>query len=548
MTSDVTSGPAIPAPAGSRLRVVPSTRTQSENDPKPYAQALAELVLSSFDVERRVVEAARVETEMTDEPLLDVLQRWGAITPEQALSALALQHRVSVVDLRTGPPNTPANTRLSADDCRRLSCVPTHLDAGVLRVVTSRPTTHLKSELERLTGSEIDIQVASVAEINAAIIERELLELEHERSLADPIQTLISIARRVGANLVRIDLGDADGQVHFRVDGSWRKALLLTNSLSLAIRRAMHGSAPMTTSPDGSFGVLTYRTSLGEVLSMSVTSGDWTRCVVLEVPNPQARSLDDLHFDESLLETLRAMIDSDCGLIVIAGPADSGVPTTVRAILAEIDSDERLTAVVSADHSTQSRGVLRMHAAGDEDLLAALAHARMAQADVAVFTDVPSPQVGSAIRRFAAEGRLAVVGVRTAHRDVIDETMRRFGLDRDDIARENVLIIGQRLIRRVCESCAVEYHASDAELSAWEALGGPASTSFVHGVGCNVCADTGFVGRFALAEIASLPGIAGLGARTAPLVSSAVALVERRQTTLSELLRSFAAHTSSIAS
>jgi type II secretory ATPase GspE/PulE/Tfp pilus assembly ATPase PilB-like protein len=235
-------------------------------------------------------------------------------------------------------------------------------------------------------------------------------------------------------------------------------------------------------------------------------------------------------------------------MVVVAGPVDSGVPTTVRAILDEIDPDERLVSVISSDHSTQSTGCLRIHAGAEDDVLAALSHARMAQADVIALTDVVAPSVATSVRQLSNEGRLVIAGMRIANDDVVSAALTRFNLTRDDLASEAVLIVGQRLVRRVCGACSTAFHPSDAERMAWAELGGSSSTTFIHGVGCNVCADTGFDGRVAIVELASPAGSSRSGTRTAPLVSSAVALVEQRQTTLSELLRSFTLRTSTIAS
>jgi len=532
-----------------RSRVIPMPRnTVQDNDiERSDASALVDLIVTTTGVERRIADAAFVEHEMTGEAFLDVLSRWSAISPDQVLAALALHHKLNVVDLRTGPPLPPAGTTLSADDCRRLSCVPLNVDGDILHVATALPTAALSAELRVLTGYQIKLHVASEAEIAASIRSRDITEIAFNGSSVDPTGAIVRVGRFLSASTARFELSNsATTSLRMRIDGVWRVVCMLNADFTSALKRTFHSQN--AAHPDGDFAVSTVTTASGESVSASVSSRGWTQTVVIEIPQVGIRSLDELGFSASIVNEIRDHIDRYNGLILIAGPIDSGVPTTVRAIVDEIDSDERLVSMISSDHSTQAAGLLRIHAGAENDVHTALSHVRMAQADVVALTDVVSTSVATSVRQLSNEGRLVIAGMRIAADDVVSAALTRFNLGRDDLATEAVLIVGQRLVRRVCGACSTTFHPSDAERMAWTELGGSPSTTFIHGVGCNVCADTGFDGRIPIVELASPSGHPGHGTRTAPLVSSAVALVEQRQTTLSELLRSFTLRTSTIAS
>ena len=532
-----------------RSRVIPMPRnTMQDNDnERSSAAALVDLIVTTTGVERRIADAAFIEHEMTGEAFLDVLSRWSAISPGQVLAALALHHKLNVVDLRTGPPLPPAGTELSADDCRRLSCVPLDIDGDILHVATAQPTAELSAELRDLTGFQIKLHVASEAEVAASIRSRDITEIAFNGTSLDPTGAIIRVGRCLNASTARFELGSSSTtSLRLRIDGVWRVVCMLNADFTASLKRTFQTLS--STNPDGDFAVSTLTTAAGESVSVSVSSRGWAQTVVVEIPQVGIRSLDDLGFPSELVASIREHIDRYNGMILVAGPIDSGVPTTVRAIVDEIDSDERLVSVISSDHSTQAAGLLRIHAGAEHDVLSALSHVRMAQADVVALTDVVSTSVATSVRQLSNEGRVVVAGMRIAADDVISAALTRFNLTRDDLAREAVLIVGQRLVRRVCGACSTTFHPSDAERMAWTELGGSPSTTFIHGVGCNVCADTGFDGRIPIVELASQSGHPGHGTCTAPLVSSAVALVEQRQTTLSELLRSFTLRTSTIAS
>jgi type II secretory ATPase GspE/PulE/Tfp pilus assembly ATPase PilB-like protein len=532
-----------------RSRVIPMPRNtmQHMENEQSDAAALVDLIVSTTGVERRIADAAFVEHEMTGEAFLDVLSRWSAISSDQVLAALALHHKLTVVDLRTGPPLPPAGTSISADDCRRLSCVPLDFDGDVLHIATAHPTPELVAELRELTGYQIKLHVASEAEIAASIRSRDITDIAFNGASVDPAGAIIRVARFLGASTARFELTSATTtSLRLRIDGVWRVVCVLNAEFTSSLKRTFHSQN--AAHPDGDFSVSTHTTGSGESISISIASRGWSQTIVMEVPHIGVRALDDLGFSTEIVSAIRDHLERYNGMVVVAGPVDSGVPTTVRAILDEIDPDERLVSVISSDHSTQSTGCLRIHAGAEDDVLAALSHARMAQADVIALTDVVAPSVATSVRQLSNEGRLVIAGMRIANDDVVSAALTRFNLTRDDLASEAVLIVGQRLVRRVCGACSTAFHPSDAERMAWAELGGSSSTTFIHGVGCNVCADTGFDGRVAIVELASPAGSSRSGTRTAPLVSSAVALVEQRQTTLSELLRSFTLRTSTIAS
>jgi type IV pilus assembly protein PilB len=61
------------------------------------------------------------------------------------------------------------------------------------------------------------------------------------------------------------------------------------------------------------------------------------------------------------------------------------------------------------------------------------------------------------------------------------------------------MIQAQRLVRRICTNCKIEYRPSDELLQALESL--PPDVVFRKGEGCDRCRQTGFKGRVGLYEV-----------------------------------------------
>jgi type IV pilus assembly protein PilB len=121
------------------------------------------------------------------------------------------------------------------------------------------------------------------------------------------------------------------------------------------------------------------------------------------------------------------------------------------------------------------------------------------------------------------------------------------------VASSLVGVVGQRLVRRVCEACATPYRPSEHELAWYAYLGGPEKDTFMRGAGCNFCLDTGYrdrVGVYEVLEVTDAIGKALMhgasqrdlreialrqGMRT--MGQEAMALVASNVTTIGEVVR-----------
>lgn len=65
-------------------------------------------------------------------------------------------------------------------------------------------------------------------------------------------------------------------------------------------------------------------------------------------------------------------------------------------------------------------------------------------------------------------------------------------------------VMAQRLVRRVCVHCKVEYSPGADELAFYRKAGGSSKTQFVRGAGCTFCAHTGYLGRIGVYELLKL--------------------------------------------
>jgi type II secretory ATPase GspE/PulE/Tfp pilus assembly ATPase PilB-like protein len=510
-------------------------------DPAPD---LATIVTVSLGVESRVVQAAGVESEITGEPLLEVLQRWGSLDEERAVIALALHHRLSIIDLSTRRIDREAAVLLSAAHCRRLACVAVDRRGDVLHVATSRPVPGLAAELEQLTGHPIALWLAETSVVSGAI------EATHAparvwtfSSIGDPIRLLLDEARRVRAGAVRIDLSPLDGgRLSFKIDGAWRTASELPMTFTRDLGALLDSQVPSTAGVENAFEVLTITTPAGEAVTLSVTANAGRRHVVIETPAQVGRSLVSLGIPSGGAAAVRRHLTLESGLLLVAGPLSSGLDTTVGSLLGKFDPAARVVALVSSTTGAVPEGILLLRAATEQQTLAAIAHAQRSDADVVVVPDIASTSVARAVLDCVAEGRLVLGSLRLAEPHPGRRVFRRFGIGADELPAEGLLVVTQRLLRRICAACLRTHQPTEPELAAWVSLGGDPQAPFAHGLGCDVCDHTGYLERAAVVEVATSTGATGdeLARCTHPLEKSAIDLVQRQVTSVTDMVRAFA--------
>jgi len=127
------------------------------------------------------------------------------------------------------------------------------------------------------------------------------------------------------------------------------------------------------------------------------------------------------------------------------------------------------------------------------------------------------------------------------------------GIDPFMVASSVIGVAAQRLVRRICDRCAVDYEPSAEEIDFYQAIGGK-GTSFRRGPGCAHCSHTGFRERIGIFEVLRVTeGVRRLLAKDAPpetlraqaiqdglntLREAGLAKINQGVTTIAEVMRS----------
>jgi len=216
------------------------------------------------------------------------------------------------------------------------------------------------------------------------------------------------------------------------------------------------------------------------------------------------RPLEKLGCDFEPLARFREVLAERRGLVLIAGPASSGVTTTLYSALGALDPVHLNLCTLEATIHFNLSGVNQFSpvTCGTADVADAMARLLLHQPDVVVLDGCMNDGVVGAAVEAAMDGGLVLAQVRGL--DAADAVLRLADRVRPGkLATALRAVLAQRLVRTVCPHCRSAYEPPAALRRRIADLGGPIE-AYTRGRGCPACGRTGYLGRIGLFELVTV--------------------------------------------
>lgn len=217
----------------------------------------------------------------------------------------------------------------------------------------------------------------------------------------------------------------------------------------------------------------------------------------------------DSRYDPHDVQRIKRALIQPWGLAVVTGPAGSGKTTTLYAMLMEINPAAHQVVTVEDPIEAAIPGVVQVQVRPAEGLTyaGALRTILRSDPDAVMVAEIRDRETMGLLLQAAVTGHLALS---TMHADdAVAALLRQVDLGGDPslVADTSRIIVGQRLVRRLCAECATEEAPTPEELRRaartafeggldWERL----PRTFRKSRGCKACNFTGFRGRIPLTE------------------------------------------------
>jgi type II secretory ATPase GspE/PulE/Tfp pilus assembly ATPase PilB-like protein/GAF domain-containing protein len=380
----------------------------------------------------------------------------------------------------------------------------------------------------RAASGELD-QKSSISDILGALKDEDAPERMEESSDVDENDSsIIRLANQVITDAYKMRASDIhiepygpqkDTVIRYRVDGScheyqrvpgaYRRAIVarlkIMSLLDIAERRKPQ---------DGKIKFKMPEREIELRVATIPTQGGNEDVVMRILAASEPIPIDKLGMTDRNLREMKTAAEKPYGLILVVGPTGSGKTTTLHSVLGHINRPERKiwTAEDPVEITQYGLRQVQVQPKIGFTFAAAMRAFLRADPDVIMVGEMRDEETAATGIEASLTGHLVFS---TLHTNSAVETVVRLldmGLDPFNFADALLVVLAQRLVKRICTKCREEYHPDRAEYEEmaqaygkeeFEKLGRGYDEKFklVRGKGCADCNKTGYRGRAGIHEL-----------------------------------------------
>lgn len=340
--------------------------------------------------------------------------------------------------------------------------------------------------------------------------EDKLSQLVESRPLVALADSIILLALKERASDIHVEPKKNEVVVRFRIDGVLADKLFLPLEMALPLASRYKIAAQMDITDrrrpqDGrlSFPLPTKTLDL-RVSSLPVMYGEKIVMRILgSLYTSAALNLDKLDFSPEILRPFKATLKQPQGILFVTGPTGSGKSSTLYAALNFINSPDISIVTIEdpVEYDVPSLNQVAVNDKAGRSFEAVLRSVLRQDPDAILVGEIRDTETARIAAQAALTGHLVLTTLHT--NDAIQATTRllEMGVERFIVAPSIIGVLGQRLVRRLCEYCKTG-HQPDPDILRqhffWRE--GTALPAFHRGEGCERCGGTGYFGRIAIHE------------------------------------------------
>jgi len=518
-----------------------------------------------------------------------VLIELGMLDERELARIIGEQRDLDVIDLRRIAPEPAATELLSEALARNLLAIPVSVDVEGVLLAVADPTEETLRELRKSIAKPIRLAVAAESDILRAIgssyrvltaiqtqvqafqakdlLRRDVDSADVEVAIdsapvVQVVQLVITQALRDRASDVHIEPQEDVLRVRYRIDGALHEAMSLPGAMGPAIVSRIKILANMNIverrrPQDGQISMdIEGRAVDIRVSTLATIRGEKVVMRLLDKSRPLYR-LGDLGMPADTVAQYGELLRTPYGMMICAGPTGSGKTTTLYGSLGEINTPERNITTIEdpVEYVFPLINQIQINEQAGITFADGLKSILRQDPDVLLVGEIRDVETARIAVQSALTGHLVLSSLHATDSVSALHRLLDMGIEPFLVASSVTAVVAQRLMRRICTHCRAEYQPTPEELAYLRTMGGTRpENGFMHGVGCNFCAHTGYLDRIGVYELLTVSAaIRELvtdrasyddlrkqarfeGMRT--LQEEALRLVSTQVTTISEILRS----------
>ena len=547
---------------------------------------LGELLMEAQDITQKQLEHALSEQRNNGKRLGETLIELGFVTERQMLVTLEKQMGIPFVVLSEITIQEEALTVVPLFLSERYNIMPIRLEENKIVLAMNDPTNfYAIDDVRMVSGMEVAPVLAAAKDIKAAInnnygvkgrVEnavsklkdeevtstiRELVDVTDNAPIVSIVNSLLDQAVHDMASDIHVEPAEDKVRVRFRVDGLLREVVSFPRSTQAAILSRIKIMAEMDIAEkrlpqDGRIKMMKNGREIDvRVSTLPTILGEK---VVMRILDKEAVNikLSELGFSEKNMEMYKKMISNSYGLVLATGPTGSGKSTLLYTTLMELNTVAKNIITVEDPVEYRIPGVNQVSVNNKAGLTFANGLRTILRQDpnIIMVGEVRDIETAEITVNAALTGHLVLSTLHTNDAPGAITRLLDMGIEPFLIVSSVRGVVAQRLVRRICPDCKIQYTPSpDSDERILLGIGSEEPLTLYKGEGCAQCNFTGYKGRLAIQEVMPiLPEMKKLIMQHAPdqdifavakkqgtvtLRDDGIAKVLKGMTTMEELVR-----------
>jgi type IV pilus assembly protein PilB len=510
-------------------------RALEEQNKLGRVKPLGEILVDMGYVKPNDVEDALSKQRSGGGRLEDTLVQSGKISPEMLARSLAMQLGYEFIEEGGVSIDPYVVTLVPEATVRRYNAMPIRLEGNTL-VVAMKDPRHVFAldDIRLITGKEIQPAVATeealtrlvnrfyrngedMDELARAVLE-EVGQKEEERDEVSAIDdnALVKIVNSIIREAVISDISDIHIEprpekvvVRVRKDGSLREYMTMPKGTApaLAARIKIMGGLNIAERRMPQDGRVRFKDKNIEVdLRLSTLPTVYGEKAVMRILKKSSSipEIEQLGFANHNFTRFEDVIQKPYGMFLITGPTGSGKSFTTFSVLKRIAVPEVNVSTVEDPVEYEIPGInqTQVNPKAGLDFARALRSFLRQDPDVIMVGEIRDQETAKISVEAALTGHLLIATLHTNDSSGAITRLVEMGIEPFNVSASLIGVLAQRLVRKVCGNCRVEYTPEpevlrrigleESELS---------GKTLYRGVGCEKCGGSGYNGRYGIHEL-----------------------------------------------
>lgn len=393
-------------------------------------------------------------------------------------------------------------------------CSTASLEHGYSRYADQKNATAVKKGVLDINPDDILKSTKSISvpeDVGVALIK--IRTINSQRRISETIELIFAGALALKASDIHIEPEEEAIRLRYRIDGVLLDIFDLEQQLygRIISRLKLLSGMILNERMEAQDGRFEFNLAERKIeVRASIIPGASGESMVMRLLDPTVASfnIDKLMLNPRLAKVMDEQLKRPNGLVITTGPTGSGKTTALYAFLRAVHQPEKKIITIENPVEYKIDGIVQTQTSPDYTFASGLRAILRQDPDIIMVGEIRDREVAETAIHAAQTGHLVFTTLHTNSAVGGFPRLIDLGVDSRIIGSAVNIMLGQRLVRVLCDKCKIQYEATPREKSLIEAILQTYPDGYIipnpliiyKENGCDVCNHTGFKGRVGVFE------------------------------------------------